>query len=149
MAELSRYGWEQAMDRLQAAIELERSTVQLVVDADGGAEGVLAQQDAVQVLDVLVARTVEEKAKGMLGRDFSDCDAMLFIEPVETHTSWHTVGMTEPILLALFDAYGEPVEVAELEPGVADFHAERPFKFALELPVSSKALLEGRRLVLP
>lgn len=102
-------------------------------------------------LDVLVAETREQKALGMTGREFAPWDGMVFIEPVSTTARWHMGGVTEPIVLALFDDDGRFVWRGEMVPGQVDETVpERPFRYALELPAGLEAAsmnLEEARLV--
>ena len=85
-------------------------------------------------LDVLVASSPEQRARGMVGRKFHGFDAMLFCWERECITSFHMKGVEVPIVLATYDSSGRHLGSMEMHPGSATHSVERPFMWALELP---------------
>ena len=90
-------------------------------------------------LNVLVASSAEQKARGMTGRTFEGFDAMLFVfdEPVDA--GFHMTGVTVPLVVALYEADGTAIECVELAVGGKMDKRKKPYTYALEAPADSPA----------
>lgn len=93
-------------------------------------------------LSVMIAETIEQKARGMVGQDWGDYDGMVFVEPVETTATFHMVGVDHPIVLALFDNDGSFLERFALSPGDPGVAVRSAFRYALELPWEQRGMLD-------
>lgn len=63
-----------------------------------------------QELEVLVASTPEQRARGMAGRRFSSFSAMLFVWPEETIPIMHNRGVPIALSVAFYNGKGECME---------------------------------------
>lgn len=85
-------------------------------------------------LDVLVARTPTQWARGLA--DGTDgAQGMLFVMAPESHMGFHAGGVTDPLVVAFFAEDGTLLSVRYLDPEVGVVQPERPYTYALELPV--------------
>lgn len=99
--------------------------------------------------DVDVASTPEQRARGMVGRSFSDdVPAMLFVEPTETFAKFHMKGVNENLVLAIFNKDGEFLEAIRMGANTTTITHAYGFKYALEMsPAHYNSLdLKGQTL---
>lgn len=86
---------------------------------------------------VEVAETPEQRARGMVGRTFSDeVPAMLFVQPVETYAKFHMRDVSQPLVLAIFDKDGRFLESMGMTANSSTMVHARGFKYALEVEPS-------------
>ena len=123
--------WTEEMEQLQASFDLtfpfDRTSVELQLQGGG-----------VEVLNVLVAQTAEQKARGMTGRTFEQGeDGMLFVERQDSNIAFHMNGVPKALLIAWFDADGEYID-SRIMPSASpwQFFSPRPFRYAIEFPVA-------------
>ncbi len=96
-----------------------------------------------------VAETPEQRAKGMVGRSFSDdVPAMLFVEPTETFAKFHMSGVHENLVLAIFDKQGKFLEAIRMGANTTTITHAYGFKYAVEMsiPQFNSIKLEGQTL---
>ncbi len=55
-------------------------------------------------LRVLMASTLEQRARGLIGQDLTGHDAMVFVQPVVSPATFHMQGLDQSLDLAWFDA---------------------------------------------
>ena len=87
---------------------------------------------------ILVARTPEQRARGMVGRRFSWFDAMLFDFGETKVARFHNHGVPVAILIAFYTETGELVGVETMQPGGGEVSSKDPCRYALELPVDDR-----------
>lgn len=81
-----------------------------------------------------VANTPEQRARGMVGRSFSDdVPAMLFIEPTETFAKFHMKNVDSNLVLAIFNRDGKFLEAIRMGANSTTITHAYGFKFALEM----------------
>jgi len=90
-------------------------------------------------LNVLVAASASQRARGMTGRIFDGFDAMLFSFPVPTTAGFHMGGVTVPLLVAFYGRDGTAVGFEELTVNGPAVQPSDPYSFALEVPAVSVA----------
>src|SRR5688572_11200448 len=91
-------------------------------------------------LRVVVADSEAERGQGLRGHDEGPrpFQGMLFVNESDVTSAYTMSGVTHPLDIGWYDADGEPVDRAELEPcpeGGPDcplYRAEGPYRFALE-----------------
>ncbi len=99
--------------------------------------------------NVDVAETPEQRARGMVGRSFSDdVPAMLFVEPTETFAKFHMRGVNENLVLAIFDKNGKFLEAIRMGANSTTITHAYGFKYAIEMSVAqfNSIRLEGQTL---
>lgn len=117
--------WEQFMARLTAQFD------------DDNPFGEMTVQVAGREFRCAVARTVEQKTRGMIGRTFDGFDAMLFCYDEPVDHEFHMRGVDVQLHIAWFDAAGSVVDHVTMNR--QDSWTYRPrssFKWALEFPVT-------------
>lgn len=114
--------WQLQMDQLVAAFHdahpFGRATIRL----------------AGRLLNVLVASTPEQWARGMTGRTFADTDGMLFIMPKASTLEFSTASVDFGIDIMFFDADYQLVDVGVMAARKGRKKAKGPYLYALELP---------------
>lgn len=85
-----------------------------------------------RALRVAMARTPRQWAEGLVGHHL-DVDGLLMVMPRTTRARFHMHKVTEPVLLALYDADGQLVDITLMEPETGSYTSSAPFAWALEL----------------
>lgn len=128
--------WSPTMQAVQAAFNHAHAYGRAVVELGG------------QTLDVHVARTPEQWARGMVGHD--EVERLLFVMPPGSRSPFHMRNMTRDLAIGFFDEAGRRVDVGFLAAGHGYKQPRRPYRYALEVAVSNisgvRALLGGTRL---
>jgi uncharacterized membrane protein (UPF0127 family) len=95
---------------------------------------------AVRSWCLLAARTGAQRANGMIGvEDLQGYDGMAFLYPEDVQNPYHMRGVPRPLSIAWFDADGEVVSTAEMEPSATGdedaplYTATGPYRFAIEV----------------
>lgn len=123
--------WAEEMHQLQASFDIQNPF-------DRKSVGLQLQSGDVEILDVLVAQTAEQKARGMTGRTFEQGeDGMLFVEEQDSQIAFHMHGVPKALLIAWFDAEGDYID-SRIMPSASpwQFFSPRPFRYAIEFPVA-------------
>lgn len=105
-----------------------------------------------------LALTVDERARGLMGRSRVPRDGMLFVFPRDTKGAFWMKNTRVPLRIVFFDARGKRVRQLTMTPCKADpctlYSPGRWYRFALELPARDTRpaarlgpLRELRRLV--
>ncbi len=95
----------------------------------------------------LLAETEEQRQRGLMGRmTLGGYDAMLFVFPTDTTTSFYMKDTRLPLSIAWFDAAGRFVSSTEMEPCLDGmecplYSADEPYRYALEVPRGGLARL--------
>lgn len=121
------------MEVLQAMFDSEFpfGTAQVVLEPSGAK------------FQVAVAETPEQRARGMVGRSFSDdVPAMLFVEPTETFAKFHMRGVNENLVLAIFDRHGKFLEAIRMGANSTTITHAYGFKYAIEMSVAQFNAIE-------
>jgi uncharacterized membrane protein (UPF0127 family) len=96
-------------------------------------------------LDVAVARTPQQWARGMVGCD--EPHGLLFIMPPGSSYAFHMRGMNQPLAIGFFDSDGRLVDAGYLEAKHGHKKPKRKYTYALEIPFTNRpglmALLTG------
>lgn len=104
---------------------------------------------------VLLADREEQRQRGLMEvTDFGGYAGMLFVWNEDSSSQFYMRNTPTPLSIAWFDAQGELVSTADMAPcGEADdcplYGAERPYRFALEVPqgeLASLGIEEGSEL---
>lgn len=96
-----------------------------------------------QQILVDVAETIEQRARGMVGRSFTgDVTAMLFVEPVETYAKFHMRNVNHPLVLAIFDSAGVFLDSIHMPAESTSVVHAHGFRYALEMSPEVFAALD-------
>lgn len=94
-----------------------------------------------RTLKLFIARTPEQRARGMIGRRFGAFDAMLFDLGESRVASFHNGGVEIPLLIAFYSETGELVGVQVMEAGAGEISSKEPCRYVLELPADERGML--------
>lgn len=94
-----------------------------------------------RTLRIFIARTPEQRARGMIGRRFGAFDAMLFDLGEMKVAHFHNEGVEVAILIAFYAEDGELVGVQVMEAGAGEVTSKDPCRYVLELPADERGLL--------
>jgi uncharacterized membrane protein (UPF0127 family) len=120
-------------------------TIAVLLGAAGAAAGGEARTDATAklLLDSVrfrpeVARTSDQRARGLMHRLKAPADGMLFVFPGDTTSGFWMKNTLVPLAIVFFDRQGKRVTRLTMTPCRRDpcpiYSAERKYRFALELP---------------
>lgn len=86
-------------------------------------------------LKLAVAESTQQRARGMAGLSFDEFEAMLFVQPVEQASAFHMNGVDQELGLLCYDADCNLVAWRMLKPGREQVKVDKPFKYAIEMPL--------------
>lgn len=119
--------WEFGLGALQAQFEADHPFGRTTMELAG------------EMRRVLVARSAEQRARGMIGRRFHDFEAMLFVFPAPTVVTFHNRGVPVPLAVGFYDAEGElvdqtefPATVSEVLPDWERYTSGEPVTYVVE-----------------
>jgi uncharacterized protein len=85
-----------------------------------------------------IARTSDERSRGLMHRLKAPADGMLFVFPGDTSSSFWMKNTLVPLKIVFFDRRGKQVRTLRMSPCRRDpcplYDPERRYRFALELP---------------
>jgi uncharacterized protein len=92
-----------------------------------------------QILDIEVASTQEERARGLMEReDLPDGNGMLFIYPEPRILSFWMKNTLIPLSIGFFDQERRLINIEEMNPPAGDnlptYKSRKPAQYALEVP---------------
>lgn len=91
-------------------------------------------------LNVLVASTLEQRARGLIGLSLGDFDGMLFVQPVISPAVFHMQGVDQSLLLVSFAEDGNYLNSMVMHPNSGQRYELQDFKYALELEHTAPSL---------
>lgn len=102
-------------------------------------------------LNVLVASTIEQRARGLIGLSLGDYEGMLFVQPVASPAVFHMQGVDQSLLLVSFAEDGNYLNSMVMFPNSGQRYELQNFKYALELgpKAPSLSLIPKAKLKLP
>lgn len=119
MAEtMERGDWEWSMQMLQAQLEDENPFGRATLGTGKR---------------LLIARSPEQRARGMIGRRFEGHDGMLFVLPEDRRPEFHNRGVEVDLMLGLYDADGALVALHEMKAGAEPVKADEVCRYVLEV----------------
>lgn len=99
-------------------------------------------------LRVLMASTLEQRARGLIGQDLTGHDAMVFVQPVVSPATFHMQGLDQSLDLAWFDTNAIFMGSLRMQAG-SDLYPIPAFKYALEISPNKITFQKGDYLILP
>jgi uncharacterized membrane protein (UPF0127 family) len=85
-----------------------------------------------------LARTSEQRSRGLMNRSKAPADGMLFVFPYDTTSGFWMKNTLVPLAIVFFDRDGKRVKRLAMTPCRRDpcpiYEPERRYRFALELP---------------
>jgi len=92
-----------------------------------------------QILNVEIAESPEDRAYGLMGRDFlSDGEGMLFVFPRSERLTFWMKNTLIPLSIAFFDKENTLIHIADMDPPTGDvlikYRSPSPCLYALEVP---------------
>lgn len=129
--------WLESMDRLTAGFE----------DAHPFTSARIGFEPSGAQLDVLVAETAEQRARGLTGRSLTV--PLLFVQPSSRDGAFHMAGVDGPLVIAFFAEDGAFLSQAAMSPDGPIVRAGQPFRFALEMSpaIAAQVDVTDQRLV--
>ena len=91
--------------------------------------------DDIIFMRIKVAETDADKARGYLGQDRPECDAIVFKYASDVTNRYHMRGVRFPLRIHFFDKEGACLHSEDMEPDARRLYGcPRPYRYAVETP---------------